>query len=156
MSKAPFQVLYNNDFANIEICASPFHKKDQPFEPEMLDASVKETADIGVDVHFLTPGFGWVPMRQSKVYSLQEHYDWFEKKYGQKPSNNYSKYLLSGGDFVEDIIIACRKYKLSPFISFRLNDGHMLEFANKDLQEPGCAYRKFYPRVLPSRFEQSF
>ena len=36
ISKAPFQVLYNNDFANIEICPSPFRKKNQPFEPKML------------------------------------------------------------------------------------------------------------------------
>jgi len=53
--KAPFRVLFSNDTTNIISNVSPFHKRGESFRPEMLEASVDETAGC-VDVHMLQPG----------------------------------------------------------------------------------------------------
>ena len=49
--KPPFKVLYSNDFTNIQSCVSPYHSKGQEWTPEMLEATVDETAGTGVEVH---------------------------------------------------------------------------------------------------------
>jgi hypothetical protein len=59
-AKPSFQLLYSNDLTNITSCVSPWHRRGEPFRPEMLEASVDEVADRGVDVHLLQPGLGWV------------------------------------------------------------------------------------------------
>jgi hypothetical protein len=71
--KAPYQVLFSNDTTNIETCVSPYRAKGEPFRPEMLEATVDETAGVGIDVHLLQPGLGWVPWWKSKVYPFEEH-----------------------------------------------------------------------------------
>lgn len=80
--KAPFKVLFSNDMTNIEICVSPYHKKGELFRPEMLEATVDETAGTGVEVHMLQPGLGWVPLWKSKAYPLDEHCRWLQQTYG--------------------------------------------------------------------------
>ena len=76
MSKAPFKTLYSNDTTNITTCVSPYHKKGEPFQPEMLEATVDEVAGTGVEVQMLQPGLGWTPLWKSKVYPAEEHYRW--------------------------------------------------------------------------------
>lgn len=43
-AKAPFRVLYSNDTTHTMSCVSPYHAEGQPFGPEMIAASVDETA----------------------------------------------------------------------------------------------------------------
>ena len=126
--KASFRVLYNNDTTNVTGCVSPFHKAKEPFRPEMLEASVDEVANRGVDVHLLQPGLGMVPMWPSKVLSLPEHYAWVQEHFGVKP-DIFGAYTLKGGDVVKLFVDRCRLRGQAPFISFRLNDAHNKEFA---------------------------
>jgi hypothetical protein len=124
---SPFKVLYSNDLGNIESCDSPFHKRNEPFSLKALQGSIQETIDAGVDVHMLQPMATYVPMWKSKIYSIQEHYEWWTGKYGQEVSS-YIKYLIDGGDIAGDFVDYCRSHGISPFISFRLNDWHSLEW----------------------------
>jgi len=131
--KAPFRVLFSNDSTNILSCTSPYHERGEPFQPEMLEATVDETAGTGVDVHMLQPAMGWVPWWQSKVYPVEEHHRWWEEWFGVDLERDASggdsvhQYLLNGGDLVAVFIDCCRQRGMTPFISLRLNDGHSLE-----------------------------
>lgn len=131
--KVPFQVLYNNDLTHILSCASPYHRHGEPFRPEMLTASVDETADTGIDAHLLQPGFGWVPLWQSKICPPTEHWAWLQKNY-QAKNAGYLSYLLDGGDLVADFARRCRRRNLAPLVSFRMNDTHHLEH----IDNPNC------------------
>jgi hypothetical protein len=127
-TKAPFRVLFSNDFTNIQSCVSPYHQKGQQWTPQMLEATVDETAGMGVEVHMLQPCSTWVPWWKSEVYSMQEHYKWWKEKFGVDiPKMGVHEYIINGGDPFEDFINRCRKHKIAPFISVRLNDGHHLE-----------------------------
>jgi hypothetical protein len=138
-AKAPFRLLYSNDTTNLLSCISPWHKKGEPFRPEMLEASVDEVAGLGVDVHLLQPGLGMVPMWPSKVLPLAEHYAWIKERYGQGP-DSIGSYVLKGGDVVKLFIERCRLRGQSPFISFRLNDAHHKEFVDpKPGANPGSS-----------------
>jgi len=125
--KAPFKILYSNDLTHIGTCVSPYHRRDEKFTRAMLDASVDETANIGIDVHMLQPGFGWVPLWQSKILSPSQHWTWLQKTYNAKIPDQYLAYLLSGGDIVGDFIQRCYEKSLVPFISLRMNDTHFLD-----------------------------
>ena len=127
-NKPPFRVLYSNDTTNILTCTSPYHKKGEAFRPEMLDASVDEVADLGVDAHLLQPGLGWAPWWQSKVYPPADHHRWLKQTYGVQP-DSIDRYVLAGGDLVQRFIQRCRSRRVAPFISLRLNDGHHKEWA---------------------------
>ena len=100
--KAPFKILYSNDLTHIGYCISLYHQRGETFTKAMLDASVDETAGTGVDVHMLQPGFGWVPMWQSKILSPKKHWAWLQKTYHAQVPNHYLQYLLEGGDIVGD------------------------------------------------------
>jgi hypothetical protein len=135
--KAQFRLLYSNDTTNITSCVSPWHKKAEPFRPEMLEASVDEVAGTGVDAHFLQPGLGMVPMWPSKVLPLAEHYAWIKERYGQGP-DSFGRYVLDGGDVVKVFIDRCHRRGQAAFISFRLNDAHHKEFVDpKPGAKPG-------------------
>jgi len=129
--KAPFRVLFSNDTTNILSCESPYHKRGEPFKPEMLEATVDETAATGVEVHLLQPGMGWVPWWNSKIYPIAEHRKWWREHYGVEPRNSVHDYLLQGGDLVAVFVKRCRQCGLKPFISLRLNDAHHLNYADR-------------------------
>ena len=143
--KAPFKVLYSNDTTHIESCVSPYHAKGEDFTAEMLEASVDETVGVGIDVHMLQPGLGWVPWWKSTVYP--DAYEWYTETF-KSPVDGFGKYMLAGGDMVEVFVKRCREKGIVPFISYRLNDGHGKEYI---LKEPGTlpkwgghAISKFY------------
>ena len=144
MMKAPFKVLFSNDTFNI-LSTNPYHRKGEPFRPEMLEAAVDETAGSGVDVHMLQPGLGVVPWWKSRQYPYEEHVRWFEATYGIDPRNDpYAQYMLGGGDVIEAFVNRCRQKGLVPFVSLRMNDPHGKEFvggcAGRDIPEiPGMA-----------------
>jgi hypothetical protein len=123
--KAPFKVLFSNDTTNITTCTSPYHKRDEPFRPEMLEATVDEA--VGGDVQLLQPGFGWAPLWKSKV--CPDHYRWWTETCRQKASS-YATYMLNGGDFVDVFVKRCRQRGVAPFVSLRLNDGHGKEWVD--------------------------
>ncbi len=139
-AKAPFRLLYSNDTTNIMSCTSPFHKKGDPFKPEMLEATVDEAQ--GVDVHLLQPGLCWIPWWKSKIYPAVEHYRWFTETTGLQP-DSFGKYMSAGGDIVQVFVDRCRKRGQTPFVSFRLNDVHHLEEVGKKTHESINA-SKFY------------
>jgi len=126
-SKAPFHVLYSNDTTNIVSCASPWHKKGEPFRPEMLAASVDEAADAGADAEFLQPGLMWVPLWKSTVYPADEHFRWWQDTF-KSPIDSIGKYMLNGGDVLRVFVDRCREKKVATFVSVRVNDYHMVEF----------------------------
>ena len=124
--KPPFRVLFSNDTTNILTCTSPYHRKREPFRPEMLEATVDEA--VGVDVHMLQPGLGWIPWWQSTAYPAAEHYRWWMATTGLKPGG-FDRYVFEGGDIVKVFLDRCRQKGQVAFVSLRLNDGHHLEHA---------------------------
>jgi hypothetical protein len=130
--KAPFKVLYSNDLTHILTCVSPYHRRGEKFTRAMLEASVDETANTGIDVHMLQPGFTWVPMWQSKILPPAQHWKWLQKNYSANTSDSFLEYLVDGGDIVSDFTERCRQKSLTPFISLRMNDGHHLDRAWTD------------------------
>ncbi len=129
--KAPFKVLYSNDTVNTVSCTSPYHPKGEPFSQRLLEASVDETADTGIDAHMLQPGLTMVPWWKSRQYPYAEHIAWYEKTYGTSVRDNpYARYMLEGGDMVGAFVVRCRKVGVAPFISLRLNDSHGKEFVD--------------------------
>ena len=138
--KAPFKVVFSNDSTNITTCVGPYHKKGEPLSTEMIQATVDEVA--GVDVHMLQPGVCWIPWWKSKVYPTEEHYRWVKEKTGLDP-DAFGKYLLDGNDLLQVFIGRCRQRGQVPFVSFRLNDAHLLE--NVGTRNPGAVYvTRFY------------
>ena len=126
--KAPFHVLFSNDTTNIISNVSPHHERGEPFRPEMLEASVDETAGQ-TDVHMLQPGGGWVPWWKSDVYPAGEHYRWLKETVGV-PIDSIGEYMLGGGDLVQVFVNRCRQRHVVPFVSLRLNDYHGNEYAD--------------------------
>ena len=132
MKHAPMKVLYSNDTTHIISCTSPYHRTGEAFGQQMLEASVDETADTGVDVHMLQPGLGVVPWWKSKQYPYEQHFRWFEKTYRVNVDDNlYAQYMLNGGDMVEAFVQRCRQNSLACFVSLRMNDGHGKEFVDQ-------------------------
>ncbi|MCL5271172.1 MAG: hypothetical protein M1457_11650, partial [bacterium] len=123
------RMLYGNDTTHLEYVLSPYRKPGESFKPEMLLASIDETANTGVDVHLLQPGTGWVPWWKSKVYPADAHYAWWRDTFGL-PLCGFAQYMIEGGDILGLFVTRCRARGLSPFVSLRLNDSHGLEFSD--------------------------
>jgi hypothetical protein len=140
--KAPYKLLFNNDSTNILTCVSPYHPKRAPFNPSMLKATVDEVD--GVDAHLLMPGMGWVPWWQSKVLPIEEQTKWFRDYFGVEPRTSFHDFLLEGGDFVKVFVDRCRLRGQAPFITFRLNDAHNLEYREKPGPTHVVSITKFY------------
>ena len=129
--KCPHRVFYSNDLVHSVSCTSPWHPKGEPFSQALLEASVDETAHIGVDVHMLQPGLSMVPWWKSRQYPYAEHIRWYEETYGVSVRDNpYASYMLNGGDMVEAFVQRCRTNGLAAFISLRLNDSHGKEYVD--------------------------
>lgn len=146
--KPAFRLLYSNDLTNIASCVSPFHRSGEPFRPEMLEATVDEVADTGVDVHLLQPGLGTVPLWPSQDYPLDEHAAWLRERFGLKP-DAFTRFVLEGGDIVQTFIDRCRLRGQAPFVSIRMNDVHHKEYADaqkgaKISASAAMALSKFY------------
>lgn len=143
----PFRVLYSNDTTHTLTCISPYHRRGQPFGPDMINASVDETADTGVEVHMLQPGMGWVPWWKSQVYPLDAHVRFMKERFGASlPKGDYAAYMASGGDMVQTFTERCRERGLAPFISLRLNDAHGHEFVDAPKDKiPGWAWHVLSP-----------
>jgi hypothetical protein len=144
--KVPWKVLFSNDTTNILSCTSPYHERGEPFGPEMLQASVDETADTGVEVHLLQPGLGVAPWWKSSQYPFERHADFIRKTYGAEP-DGFGRYMLEGGDIVQVFIDRCRERDLVPFLSLRLNDSHGKQFVDAAGDVPSLVWtciNRFY------------
>ena len=126
--RAPFRVLFSNDTTNIISNDSPFHRRGEPFTPDKLRASIDETVGKA-DAHMLQPGGGWVPWWRSTHYPADEHYRWLENEAGLK-LDSIGQYMRDGGDLVQVFVDHCRRRRIAPFISLRLNDYHGNEYAD--------------------------
>ena len=150
--KPPYKVLYSNDTTNILTAESPFHKEGQPINMGMLDAVVDETAGTGIDVHMLQPGFTWVPFWQSKVLPVEEHVKWWNETYPGRGVSGYLQMVLDGHDFIRDFVKRCNEKGLTPFVSLRLNDKHLLNEIDDPLHEGRSVHiSKFYMDHLDYR-----
>jgi hypothetical protein len=139
-SSPPWRVIFNNDTTNILSCQSPYHHgptatlyQDAPgeqFTDEMVRASVDEAAVQGMDAMALMPGCGRIPWWPSKIYPMAEHEAWFQAHYGVKPHFVINDYLMAGGDYIKVFVDECHKKGIAALISYRLNDGHLLEDAD--------------------------
>jgi hypothetical protein len=129
--KSPFRVLYSNDTVHTVSCVSPYHAKGEPFSQRLLEASVDETADTGIDAHLLQPGLTMVPWWKSRQYPYAEHIRWYEQTYSRNVRENpYARYMIEGGDMVGAFVARCRARGVAPFVSLRLNDSHGKEFVD--------------------------
>jgi hypothetical protein len=125
-AKAPFKVLYSNDCC-CDFHESPYHRPGEDFTADKLRASIDEAT--GADVHLLQPGSCEIAWWRSKECPIDEHYRWFEERYGIKPYGK-AKFVLDGGDIFEVFTQHCRRVGQAPFISLRLNDAHGKEYVN--------------------------
>lgn len=132
-----FRTLFSNDLTNITTCTSPFQKAGEDFNAEKLRASVDETAGVGIDVHILQPGQGWVPLWKSRIYPFAQHAEWYISRYGGESSGylGYHTYMLEGGDVVDEFVRRCRQHGLGAFISLRMNDRHYKNFVDFTREE---------------------
>lgn len=127
-NKVPFRIVFSSDIHAIVDTESSYRKEGELFRPEMLEAAIDETAGIGIDVHKMVPGFGWVPRWKSKSYPIEEHWKWYVQKFGEPKGKireqqmGYIQYALDGGDYTQLFINRCRAKGLAPFVSLRLND----------------------------------
>jgi hypothetical protein len=80
-----------------------------------LYGSIDETVGIGINVHMLQPGFGWVPLWKSNIYPFEEHTTWYKQRYGLEPSC-FGDYMLQDGD-LSDFLQRCRKKGMTAYIS---------------------------------------
>ncbi len=126
--KAPFRVLFNHDLL--------YMGKESPWNPDnenpisveqMLRCSVDEVAGAGCDVITFAPGYGYVPFWKSDIYPYRDHIAWWDTVF-ILPHHRFTQYMLDGGDMVAVFIDQCRAKQISPFITIRLNDLHMLEY----------------------------
>ena len=144
-TRAPYKVLFSNDFTNNTSCITPYHQKGQKWTPEVLAASIDETAGYGIDVHMLQPAHGWVPWWPSKVYPLEEHYKWWIERYTKAPEVDIQDYILGGGDPCKEFVERSRQGGMHAFISLRMNDVHHFRNVNKTNYNDGAhAICRFY------------
>jgi hypothetical protein len=158
----PYRVLFSNDTTNILTCKSPYNERGglgldpatgKPtyhpcgFDASKLEATVDETAGMGVDVHMLQPGVGWVPWWKSRHYPYAEHIRFMKEQSGMAPAADpFAAYMAAGGDMVEVFTHRCRTQGLAPFVSFRLNDSHGHEFLTYEKKDvPAWAWHCFSP-----------
>ena len=116
-----YKVLFSNDTTNM-MC-SPYNTPDADVG-DMLVGLVDETANLGVDVHILQPGFGWVPWWQSDVIPESEYWAWCQATWPGMYSDPWTDYIQQGGDLVQLFVDRCHQKGLDAFISYRLNDVH--------------------------------
>ena len=64
--RAPHRARYRNDMTHVAYCISPYCQRGDKWTPEMLLASVDETAGRGVAMHMLQPGLGRAPSSPEK------------------------------------------------------------------------------------------
>jgi hypothetical protein len=119
--KAPWKILWTNDTLNIAACASPWHRSGEQLRPEMLDASVDEAAQAGVQAQLLQPGLGTVPLWRSEQYGMDAHAAFMQERWGLEP-DALSRWVLEGGDVVERFAARCRERETAALVSLRLND----------------------------------
>lgn len=126
--KATFRVLFNHDllYMGRQSPWNPDRTHPIPVE-QMLRCSVDEVAAAGCDVITFAPGYGYVPFWKSDIYPYSEHIQWWNQTFVKTP-HYFSQYMLDGGDMVEVFVDQCRKKNISPFITIRVNDLHILEF----------------------------
>jgi hypothetical protein len=150
--KAPFKVLFSNDFTNMQSCASPYHRKGERWRPDMIEGTVDELAGTAVDAHMLQPCTTWVPWWPSKIYPMSEHHRWWNEHFGIESPQAQAKllhpvhqYILDGGDPFRVFLDRCRLKGQQPFISVRLNDGHHLQYVDTPKNTQGVhTICKFY------------
>ena len=141
--EAPYKVLYINDNTNVYTCQSPFQLNGQDFTDDKLRASVNEVSGK-VDVHMLEC-YGWIPWWQSSVYPGAQHYIDWENRTGLQ-SSTWGRYMKNGGDVIATFVDQCRQSNQKPFISFRLNDTHHLEYL--DPANPNASGTEYISQFL--------
>jgi len=154
--RAPFRLLYSDDTTHITTCVSPYHKKGQPWRPEMLAAAVDEVAGTGVEVHMIQLAHGQVPWYQSTVYPIREHRAWWKSHFGVDPlaggAGGIHQYLLRGGDPLRVFLDRCHRAGQKAFVSLRLNDAHHVEHIGTGGNTKGFhAISRFYAEHLDCR-----
>lgn len=116
----PFKMLFNHDGTYLHTCVNPWDDQNLS-KGDQLKASVREVADAGCDAVAFNPGNGEIPWWQSDVYP--DHWQWNAEYTGKKPSA-YGRYVLSGGDLVQDFVDVCREKDINAIITLRLKDEH--------------------------------
>jgi hypothetical protein len=156
-AKPPYRVIFSNDSTNVISCTSPYHKRGEDWRPEMLEASVDEVAGK-VDAHFIQLASGQVPWYRSDLYPMAEHMAWWQEHFKADPWHDalsvapVHKFILDGGDVLQVFINRCRKTGQAPFVSMRMNDGHLLEYVNKTGNTLGIhCISRFYAEHLQWR-----
>ena len=127
----PWRMIYNSDLVNVIDCESPFNPRGgtSVLTEAKLRAHVAEAAVPGMGAFLLAPGFGWVPLWQSRICPPGEHAKWFAAHFQKQPANPVFDFVLNGGDIMGILIDEARKNKLAAIAAYRVNDGHYLDLA---------------------------
>jgi hypothetical protein len=147
LREPPFRLFYSNDATHILSNVSPYHgEKETKFTEAMLRASVDEAAVPGMGAQLLQPGTGWVPWWPSKIDPIKEHLEWFHSHYSKSANYPVLDYLAAGGDLIGPFVEECHKRGDAAFVSFRINDVHLLENYDKPSPPYGTIYAvsRFY------------
>lgn len=99
---------------------------------EQIRHTVAQTALVngerGSHGQILTPSFTWVPWWPSRFYPVDQHLEWFHGLFGDDLlPERLTEYAANGGDLIADFLAACETYDQASFLSFRLNDHHLLD-----------------------------
>lgn len=151
-TKPWFKTLWNNDLTNI-INQSADYNRRRGFSKEILEASIDETGNTGIDVHLLAMNVGWTPVWQSNVLPISTHMGWIQSIEGIDFSNDILKRLPNRFDrflteesepgvpndilkiFVDRCHLEGANNPLA-FVSYRLNDYHHLSIGLNETDSP--------------------
>lgn len=163
-TKPPFKILWNNDLTNIPNQAAPYNKF-RGFNTQILEQSIDETGDAGIDVHLLATNVGWTPTWPSTVFSLAAHKLWGESFSPALPRgvpNRFERFILETNSAPNDImatfVARCHdpaKNNPKAFVSYRLNDYHHLSIgldendspAQNELNIANCQFYYEHPEL---------
>ncbi len=120
-------VIFDNDTTNLLTCNSWYRQPSHYLTPYVVQGSIDELADTGIDVHLACPGLGRVPFWPSRTLPLEKHYDWFLNHYGVIAGGQFTDYVFMGQDVLGEMLAHSKENNLGAFVSYRLNDQHNLD-----------------------------
>jgi len=135
VEKKEYKCLYNHDMCSIASCITPSLDYEGEITREQVERFVYDIKDTDVDAFLCCPTM----LRRALWYSeIDDHWkneaesleeptfthDW---KYFEKIYYRFRNYMLKGGDPVRETYEACKQIGVDFFISYRMNDAHVLE-----------------------------
>ena len=135
--KGPMDVIFDSDTTNILSCESLYRDDSDALNKYIIQSSIDELEDTGIDVHMISPGVGRVPFWPSRVLPLDKHYDWFYETYSVVGDSSFTNYASMNKDLLKIMNDRCREKNIGAFVSYRVNDHHFLDAVDDNPMSPG-------------------